>query len=167
MGEHSRVLKDLALLVGLTSCRRRVVGVENTWSSPRSWTSERRRYTFGVSSYQFFFDGHQTKIEHIFRAATSSNSKEVSMYIARQAPRAVGLCRQLIQPMLYHTLFVNRPVTVRCYGCENSPWSVKAGYQPRWKDAANHKIYSRARRRFTTSPVAKHGHLDPPKPGEE
>ncbi|KAL2040659.1 hypothetical protein N7G274_006638 [Stereocaulon virgatum] len=34
-------------------------------------------------------------------------------------------------------------------------------------DAENHRIYSRARRRFTTSPVAKHGHLDPPKPGEE
>ncbi len=42
--------------------------------------------------------------------------------------------------------------------------SISSG---KWRAPRGSKILSRARRRFSASAIAAHGHLTPPKPGEE
>ena len=89
------------------------------------------------------------------------------MYIARQVPRTVGLfCRSEYATSI-NLLPSRYAAWARTYSndasdlhFEGRPARMTGGY-------GKHKLYTRARRRFTTSPVVMHGHLTPPKPGEE
>ena len=89
------------------------------------------------------------------------------MYIARQAPRSVEIC---CRPNLAPSSASLPPRSVassRAYS--NNAWAWRSKGRP----AITTEVPGRqaqclvARRRFRVSPMAMHGHLTPPKPGEE
>lgn len=96
------------------------------------------------------------------------NSEKSSMYIARHAPRAVGLCCQSTYAISIALLSIRHAASLRSYSSSDSCVSHLNQRPVRNEGSFGRQTqYSRARRRFTTSPVAMHGHLTPPKPGEE
>ena len=89
------------------------------------------------------------------------------MYIARQAPRAVGICCRSSYATSVALLPSRHTASSRNYSNDVSVWHLKERLTRTTGAFGRQTLYSRARRRFSTSPVAMHGHLTPPKPGEE
>lgn len=89
------------------------------------------------------------------------------MSIAQRIPQIVRqCCRQKSQSLYRFTCSQNLPQE-RSNNYHAS--AAQSRNRPREPSAMidQQRLYSRARRRFSTSPVFMHGHLDPPKPGEE
>ena len=89
------------------------------------------------------------------------------MYIARQVPRAIKICYRSSYATSIALLPFRRTASSRTYRNDTSVWHLNEVPARMSVDLGRQTLYSKARRRFSTSPVAMHGHLTPPKPGEE
>lgn len=129
--------------------------------------SANRRLAFRGRHINLFERISSSRRECTSNSRATSSTESPSMYIARQMPRAVGqCCRAMPRPSpIYNDSTIASPA--RHYTHEASVWQSR---RKTWKISPrelDQRLYPRARRRFTTSPLAMHGHLDPPKPGEE
>ena len=89
------------------------------------------------------------------------------MYIARQAPCAVGRCCRSGYITSAALLLFRHAASSRAYSNGASVWHLKEIPSRSTGTFGRQNMYSRARRRFSVSSKAMHGHLTPPKPGEE
>ena len=89
------------------------------------------------------------------------------MYIARQASRSVELCCRS-NPATTSALLPSRHAALsRTYSNNAWAWHVRGRPAITTGASDHHTQCFLARRRFTVSHMAMHGHLTPPKPGEE
>jgi len=94
----------------------------------------------------------------------------VDMFTARSTPRSLYQCLRVANtqtpPTVYHspTSLHNVP---RHYSHEAHDRLIASRSFRAEKQQRGHRLFPRARRRFSSSAVAMHEHLTPPKPGEE
>ncbi len=116
-------------------------------------------------------NGHQRFLSHANANHLSftiySSVELVSMSIARQAPYFFRSCsrvspssRQQFLPSALHTPIRHHAYTMSTI-CSRTQVAFERG------PCQDYRLFPRARRRFSASAVAMHGHLTPPKPGEE
>jgi len=109
----------------------------------------------------------ESQTSSLLRRSTALTLGEMSMHIARHIPPAVRqYSRQQSHPLSCLTRS-QKLTPVRNHGYHASAGQLRSRLLETSGNADQQRLYSRARRRFSTSPVAMHGHLDPPKPGEE
>ncbi|KAK0510504.1 hypothetical protein JMJ35_006936 [Cladonia borealis] len=88
------------------------------------------------------------------------------MFIACRPTLAVSLSTRAIKSTILYPIPSRDLSSIRRCGRDGSLLLEIA--RPRRPGCiSEQKLFPKARRRFSSSPVALHGHLDPPKPGEE
>ena len=130
--------------------------------------SANRRLTFRVSSYQIYLHCISREMngvclglaEYWFRSA-------LSMFKACRPPHAVSLSFRAIKVTISHPASSRNVSSIRRCSHNASSLPEIARIQRRPRCISEQQIFPKPRRRFSSSPVAMHGHLDPPKPGEE
>lgn len=130
--------------------------------------SANRRLTFRVSSYQIYLHCVSRDmngvclglVEYLFRSA-------LSMFTACRPPRAVSLSFWAVKSAISQPPISRNASSIRRCSHDTSSLLEIARTQRRPGCTSEQKIFPKPRRRFSSSPVAMHGHIDPPKPGEE
>ena len=118
-----------------------------------------------VSSYQIYL---HCEVNGIFLGLTEYRSRSpLSMFVACRPPRAVSLSCRAIRSTISHPVPCPKHSAIKTCSHKASSLLQIAGSQRRPGCISEQKLFPKARRRFSSSPVAMHGHLDPPKPGEE
>ena len=116
-----------------------------------------------VSSYQ----SHLMLKQILFAILGIFFWKASTMSLAFQTPR---ICRRVLRPRFnatYSSVSAYTPILSRKFHSKIANQRPREEFCETQATASIHISSLSARRRFTTSPVAMHGHLDPPKPGEE
>ena len=147
-----------------------VLEMENVWSRSGSrfddLISANRCLMLRVSSYQIYLQ-HLARNKRCFsRLAEYSFRSALSMYIACRPTLAVSLSTRAIKSTILYPIPSRDLSSIR--RCSHNASSLLEIARPRRPGCTSEqKLFPKARRRFSSSPVAMHGHLDPPKPGEE
>lgn len=105
--------------------------------------------------------------QHSSKLQTTLYSETLSMFITLLVPRAVRLCCRSNYVTTIAVLPSRHAASSRTYNNVASVWHLRERPARTARGFSRQTLFSRARRRFSTCPVAMHGHLTPPKPGEE
>ena len=148
-----------------------VLEIENVWSRSGSrfddLISADRCLVLRVSSYQIYLQCISRGMNDVFSPLTEHRSRSaLSMFIACRPTLAVSLSTRAIKSTILYPIPSRDLPSIRRCGLDGSLLLEIA--RPRRPGCiSEQKLFPKARRRFSSSPVALHGHLDPPKPGEE
>lgn len=124
------------------------------------------RASFGDGDFRLAFPHQQFSSNNAaFSSRCTAGSETLSMSVARPVTRAI--CHTLYKPTSSSLLSQRRCIAqIRAWQYRGKLKDDTASLgQSRW--TRDQVIYPRKRRRFSVSTPAQHGHLTPPKPGEE
>ncbi len=119
-----------------------------------------------VSSYQYFC-GHADLTSKHRGCFFNPCLRALTMLIADQAPRAICQISRSIPRARILTTVSQNALPRRDYGHTALSQQLKKRLWQKSGDSSAARTCPNAQQRFSTSPVALHGHLDPPKAGEE
>ena len=142
--------------------------VWNTFLPSVNLTSANRRDDLPVSSYQSSFDREENLgISHLHRQHQCLESRFLSMSIGHQVYGSIWRCSNARPWTLPLILGNNLAIGARScshHACTGRLLKRRERFSGTYINTSS-SIYHQ--KHFSTSPLIRHGHLDPPKPGEE